>query len=111
MSQENVQIVASIYGEFAMREEGLALIHPDVVIRQDPAVVGTERTYHWHEGFVQSILDIGAALDDTARGRESGIEVRQVVGHVWTLRAGLVVRVEAYASAAEAFEAVCLPEK
>jgi ketosteroid isomerase-like protein len=131
MSQGNAEIVASIYGEFALREEGLALIDPDVVIQQDPAVVGTERTYHGHAGFVQSIRDIGAAFEDmrfvpgkfteigdrvlatvtmTARGRESGIEVRRVLGHVWTMRDGLVVRVEAYASAAEALEAVGITE-
>jgi len=131
MTQGNAEVVARIYGEFALREEGLVLIDPDVVIQQDPGVVGTEGTYHGHAGFVQSILDIGAVFEDmrfvpeklteigdrvlatvtmTARGRESGVELRQVLGHVWTLRDGLVVRVEAYASAAEALEAVGLSE-
>ncbi len=131
MSQENVEIVARIYGEFALQEAGLAWIDPNVVVRQDPAIVGTERAYHGHEGFVQSIRDIGAAFEDmrftpekltamgdrvlatvtfTARGRGSGMEVRHLIGQVWTLREGLVVSVEAYASAAEARDAVGLAE-
>ena len=129
--EENIEIVRRIYGEFALRDEGLALIDPDVVIQQDPGALGTEQTYSGHDGFVQSILDIGAVFDDmqfvterltaiddrvlaivtmTARGRESGVEVQQVVGHIWTLREGLVVHVEVHASAAEALEAVGLGE-
>jgi ketosteroid isomerase-like protein len=41
----------------------------------------------------------------TGRGRESGIDVRQVIAMVWTVRAGQVVRVRAYRERDDALNA------
>ena len=46
----------------------------------------------------------------TARGKESGVTVNERIGHIWTFRAGRVVKLEAYAHAADALEAAGLSE-
>lgn len=51
-----------------------------------------------------------AFVRTVARGKGSGIELDQLMAHVWTLRDGQGVRMEAFASRAEALEAVGLRE-
>jgi ketosteroid isomerase-like protein len=46
-----------------------------------------------------------------ARASGSRIEISQDLTHVWTLRDGRVVRLNAYSTKAEALEAVGLPEQ
>ena len=44
-----------------------------------------------------------------ARGRDTGIEAEQQLAMVWTLQRGQGVRLETYATKAEALEAAGLP--
>ena len=139
MSEENVETVARLYEAFLGGPEGIASrpalflksLDPDLEVHQDPTVLGTAATYHGYEGLLRSIGDVMVAFDDlrmvpekltatgdrvvatvtmTARGKESGVQINERIGHIWTFRAGRVVKLEAYAHAAEALEAAGLSE-
>jgi ketosteroid isomerase-like protein len=60
----------------------------------------------------RGIADAGdqvvATVEFRATGRESGVEVRQTVGHVWALQADRVVAWHVYMDPAEARAAVGL---
>ena len=137
MSQENVEIIARLYENFLakperlMSPEILEFFDPAVEIRQSASILGTEGTFHGYEGLLQSareviesfhdvqfvpqgITDAGdqvvATVEFRGTGKESGVEVRQTVAHVWVLRADRIVAWHVYFDPATALEAVGLSE-
>jgi ketosteroid isomerase-like protein len=113
MSQGNVEIIARLYENFLARPERfmspeiVEFFDPAVELRQSASILGTEGTFHGYDGLLQSareiiesfqdvrfvprgIADAGdqvvATVEFRATGKESGVEVRQTVGHVWALR-------------------------
>jgi ketosteroid isomerase-like protein len=128
VSQSNVEIVRGIYEAMNRRdfdtasdhldpefEIHLAGIFPDLepVHRGRDVVLklvkhGSEA---WEEITIKAdrIIDLGARAlvlaHFQAKGRE-GIEVQRPIAHLWTMRAGQAVRMDAYADQQEALEAV-----
>ena len=114
-----------------MSPEILEFFDPAVEIRQSASVLGTEGTFHGYEGLAQStreviesfhdvqfvprdLADAGdrvvATVEVRGTGRDSGVEVRQTVAHVWALRADRIVALHVYSTRATALEAVGLSE-
>jgi len=94
-------------------------------------LVGTKGTFHGYEGLAQvtrevfevfsdcrfvpqRLVDSGdqvvAVVEVRALGRDSGVETRETVAHVWTLRAGRIVVWQVYWDPEQALEAVGLRE-
>ncbi|HVS28126.1 MAG TPA: nuclear transport factor 2 family protein [Solirubrobacteraceae bacterium] len=138
MSQENVELVRSVYDAVGRRDAAsvLALYDPDVEwdSTRGPMrdLMGGPTVYHghdelrrwfreWYEAWenveanVEELIDAGdqviAVLNYRGRGRVSGVEVElTAMAGVWTIRKGKIVRVVWFGSRAEAFEAVGLAE-
>jgi uncharacterized protein len=134
MSQESVEIVRRVF-ELAARRDNeavLALYHPDVEWDMTRSMHGLGGgIYHGHDGLrafarefytafenledrPDELIPAGAAVVSVStqigRGRTSGVEVRQPLAAVWTIREGKVARVVWHRSRAEALEAVGLSE-
>ena len=133
MSQENMEIPYRL-AEITNRrdlEAYLALCDPE--IEWTPFRASVEgRAYRGHsevgmslkevwrdwedwQGDVERVIDLGndsvVVLGNfSARGRESGAEVRARYGQIWTFRAGKVLRVETFANREEALKAAGLRE-
>jgi ketosteroid isomerase-like protein len=128
MSQENVEVVRGIWDADRRRdwEAVYSAYAPDVQWDDHAGLWGDwgvargpdgirEAWQRWHEAFEEVRYDFGevAAVGDDvvvtyclhARGRGSGVEVRQSVTLVWTLRERKVIRIRAYLSRADALEA------
>jgi ketosteroid isomerase-like protein len=133
MSQENVEIVRGAYAVLAEKgvEAVLAFIDPQFEGTTPPSLASEPDTYRGHEGVRRYFGSFGDAMEavyfegqeftavgdkvlvDTtlhARGRASGIETEQRAFVVWTLREGMVTRVETFAEQGQALEAVGLAE-
>jgi ketosteroid isomerase-like protein len=100
MSQEKVEIIASLYENFLARPE--RLLSPEIESFQDVQFVP--------RGLADAGDQIVATVEFRGTGRESGIEVRQTVAHAWTLREGRIIAWHVYFDPAEALEAVGLSE-
>ena len=129
MSQENVEIVRAMYETVDGRLHGRpALLAPDVEFHLSGAFPDLDRLYRGREGFRElndqlnapwerislepdRIIDIGERVlvlsHFQARGRD-GIEVRLPFAHLWTLRDGQVVRLDAFSDQDRALEAAGL---
>ena len=128
MSQENVEIMRSGYA--ALAEQGveavLAFADPEFEATTPPSLASEPGTYRGHEGVRRWWGSFGDAMEgvyfegreftsvgdkvlvDTklhARGRTTGIETEQRAFLVWTLREGLVTRVDTFAERGQALEA------
>ncbi len=129
MSQENVEIVRSIFRGWAEGEvDGmLPFFREDIEYRpmeERGAVHGHDalRRYfnRWMEPwdefqvgpteFEQSGDSVFNGVEMKARGRRSGVETRMEYWQVWRFRDGKVTRWEEYQDRAEAREAVGLTE-
>src|SRR5688572_19863599 len=120
MSEENVEIVRSAYAALADQgvEAVLAFIDPQFEVTTPPSLASEPDTYRGHEGVRRYFRSFGDAMEgvylegqeftlvgdkvlvDTklhARGRTTGIETELRAFLVWTLREGMVTRVEAFA--------------
>ena len=129
--QDNVEIVRNGYRALAEHgvEAVLAITDPGFEATTPPSLASEPQTYRGHEGvrrFFGSFDDAmeGVYLEgqeftsagdnvlvDTklhARGRTTGIETEQRAFLVWTLRDGLVTRVQTFADRGEALEAAGL---
>jgi ketosteroid isomerase-like protein len=132
MSQENVEIVRSIYVAFAQRDGVTPFKHyaPDIEwenLHWQP--VGVPTVYHGHDGvhaMFQDILDafrkfefrtleltpIGdhvlVTVDEHGVGRTSGVVVDRRHYAAWTLHKGMVTRVCVYLDHGDALKAVGL---
>ena len=129
MSQENVEIVRAMYEPVDGGLHGnLGLLAPDVEFHTSGAFPDLDPVYRGRDGFralndrlnapwaeislePERILDIDDRVlvlsHFQARGRD-GIEARLSIAHVWTLRNGQVVRVDAFSDHQRALEAVGL---
>jgi uncharacterized protein len=124
MSQENVDLVRAVYDRFrgGDLDGALALYHPEVEIRDRPEIPDP-RVYRGHEGVLSALaasrsefagldvvpeefIDAGDRVIVLYRfvgtGRESGIPVEQRLCHAWTVRHGLVTRMEVHSSPEDA---------
>ena len=137
MSRENVETITRLYDEVlskgpeAISPERLEFFDPEVEVRQTVSLVGTRGTFHGYDGLLELIrevlevfrdvrfepkrlIDCGdqvvAVVEVRALGRESGVETRETVAHVWTLRAGRIVVWQVYWDPEQALEAVGLAE-
>src|SRR5262245_52724715 len=131
MSEGNVEVVRALYEAMNERdvERSTALTHPDVEWISDPRLgmsprVGREAVLGFFldqaEMFddvrieVERLADSGdkvlALIRVTGQGTSSGAAVDISIGHVWTVRDGVVVRGEGYGDRDEAARAAGLSE-
>jgi ketosteroid isomerase-like protein len=119
MSQANVEIMRSAYAVLAEQgvEAVLAFTDPQFEATTPPSLASEPDTYRGHEGVRRYFGSFGDSMDgvyfegqeftsvgdkvlvDTklhARGRTTGIETEQRAFLVWTLREGMVTRVETF---------------
>ena len=124
MSQENVEIVRRFV--VSSLDEGWADVDPNIVWNpvEEPQVQGSdaaraslarwESTWDEYEVIPEDFVDVGDRVVVTVRmrgrGRGSGIAVEARLYDVYTLRAGLIVRMDEFAERSEALEVVGLRE-
>jgi uncharacterized protein len=135
MSQENVEIVKAAYRAINSGDDEhlLGLAASDIEIQAASGVLLDQGTYRGHEGVVAYGRSLREVWGDSLRvhvedfieqrdhvvvtvrtsgtGKSSGAEVDIPVVHVWTIRAGEIVRFQTFRSQAEALEAVGLSEQ
>jgi len=128
-----VEIVRQVFDAFNSEdiERILAFVHPELEAEIPPEVSAEPDIYRGPDGmrrYFQSFQDVMdeirfqperfwdagesvvVALLLTAKGRQTAILVEQRTAAVWTISDGKVRRVRAYASPAEALEAVGMEE-
>ena len=132
MSQQNVEIVRRAYEAFAdgNLEAVLNVFHPEVDIRPDAAVPDLGRLRgrdgwlelagRWYEPWEEYRIEPEEFIDagdqvvvltrEFGRRKDTGYEVEQRIGTVFTFRDGEAVRVEFFLDQAEALEAAGLTE-
>jgi ketosteroid isomerase-like protein len=133
MAQNNVEIMRRAYATLA--EEGidaaLAFTDPQFEATTPPSLASEPDTYRGREGVRRWFGSFAGAMEgvylegqeftpvgdkvlvDTklhARGRTTGIETEQRAFLVWTLREGMVTRVETFADQGQALEAAGLQD-
>jgi ketosteroid isomerase-like protein len=131
MSEENVELVRTIYERFRAGDfdGALALHHPDIEVRDRPEAPDPQ-VYRGHEGVLRSLnasratfqgleivpeefIDAGDGVVVVFRflgtGRESGVPVEERLAHVWTIRDGKAVRMTVHSGRDEALAAVQRP--
>ena len=124
MSQENVDLVRSIYDAWDREEsardfiaEDLEYVNPSYAVepgvrRGRKSVAAVRDTYEDFQIHVERFLDAGdnvvVLAQYTASGRGSGVPVGGEHGYVWTVRDGQAVRFRWFQSHAEALDAAGL---
>jgi ketosteroid isomerase-like protein len=129
MSQENVEVIRAMFEHWARGDFPASFIDPDVehsrIGAETPDMEGEWRGL---EAFSQAFAEYLHAFDDlrieaeeiidldddrvlvlsrqTARGKLSGAPIDHVLGDLFTLRAGKVMRHDSYWNRAEALRAV-----
>ncbi len=128
MSQENVELVRSIYAAWLRGDPALDRLDPDIEMVESIAVPGAvdvvgidavERyiasfAKYWDQISIepQELIDGGdrvvviARL--TGRGKSSGVAVERDWAYVWTIRDGKALRMQAYSERREALVAAGL---
>jgi ketosteroid isomerase-like protein len=127
MSEENVEVVRSVYEAAARRDDvtPFELYAPGIEweVGKRRAAVGFSRVYRGHQGVrqfwrdaldafdemgfeLEELIDAGdqvlAVVREREVGRSSGVPLEQRVYAVWTLRDGKIVRMQAFDQRAEA---------
>jgi ketosteroid isomerase-like protein len=139
MSQENVEIVRSLYEALnsgvradSLSDDLLATIFDSgIELRQLGDLAGTAGTFVGYEGLRKADRELNEALRDnryellehaasgdrvafavkaSGIGRASGVRTETRVGHLFEVRAGRITRWGVHANADEALEAVGLSE-
>ena len=125
MSQENVELVRSIYELWSSGQTASHLIDPDLEYinpsyavesgtRHTRSALGTVReVYPDFRVEPERFVDAGeqVVVTGVARGKSaSGVEAQWRQGYVWTVRDGRAISFRWYNDPAEAFEAVGLVE-
>jgi uncharacterized protein len=131
MSQENVELVRSVYDGWLHGELGLDKLDREISMVESSNLPGAvtadgidavERyirsfAKHWEQIRFepQEYLDAGERVVVVARlvgsGKKSGVEVTRTWAYVWTIRAGKVLRLVGYATRAEALQAAGVAEQ
>jgi ketosteroid isomerase-like protein len=128
MSEENVAIVREVLEAFNGEdiEPMLAFAHADLEVEITPDTYrGHDVMRRYFESFwdamdevqfeAEQLWDAGqavvVALRLSARGRQTAILVEQRSAGVWEICDGKVIRIRAYASTADALQAVGLAEQ
>ena len=134
MSQRNVELVRAAMADYNEKgpEAILALIDSDFVAVVPPSLSVEPDTYRGFEGMRRYFELWSEVMDDVrflpkefidagdrivvpfrvvARSRETKLELEQHAVHVWTLRDGRALSVEAYPTKAEALRAVGIDEQ
>ena len=134
MSQRNVELVRAAMADYNEKgpEAILALIDSDFVAVVPPSLSVEPDTYRGFEGMRRYFELWSEVMDDVrflpkefidagdrivvpfrvvARSRETQLELEQHAVHVWTLRDGRALTVEAYPTKAEALRAVGIDEQ
>jgi ketosteroid isomerase-like protein len=132
MSRENVDRVRRGFEAFSSGgvEALLELVDPDFETTTPPELTVEPATYRGHDGlrryfdsFYEIMEEIRFEPEEfidardrvvvpvclIARGRGTGIEAEQRLVFVWTVRDGKMLRLDSYATKAEALAAVGLP--
>jgi uncharacterized protein len=132
MSSENVEAVRVGFEALAGGgvEGLLEFIDPDFETTTPPELSVEPATYRGHEGLrryfesfyevmeevrfePEQFIDAGervvVPVRLVARGRDTGIEAEQRIAFVWTLRDGKALRLDTYATTAQALAAAGLP--
>jgi ketosteroid isomerase-like protein len=128
MSEENAEIVREAWDAYSRadydRVAGFHDPHIVVITLEDGAVYGNDAVLanyeRWNEAWegAETTLDEVIGRGDRvflaarfhARGRASGVEVETRLYEVYTVRDGKVLRIDEYATRAEALEAAGLKE-
>ena len=124
MSQENVEVVRGVYAATNRgdRERALGFAHPEIVIDATRRVFNPT-TYVGMEGLRRMLADMDEVWEEfrteplefidagdrvvvvghlVGKGKASGVEVRQPIARIWTVRDGRIVRAElGYTTAAK----------
>ena len=130
MSQENVELVRSLYEGSLRGELGLDKLDPEISMVESETLPGAASAYgieaverymrsfatHWEQIRFepQEYIDAGNQVVVVARligqGKKSGVEVTRTWAYVWTVRERKALRMVGYADRAEALKAVGLEE-
>ena len=130
MSQENVEIVRSLYDGWLRGDMGLDRLDPEIsmveadVLPGSVSVHGFDAVKRYIESFTkhwadirfepEQFIDAGDSVVVVARlvgtGKRSGIEVTHRWAYVWTVRGDKALSMVGYADRAEALKAVGLEE-
>jgi ketosteroid isomerase-like protein len=133
MSQENVEVIRTIYDRWNRNDGDLAsdLFHPEVEIRQMASLLDTAGTFQGHEGLLRSARELRHAFRSiewvadrwtegdewsvvwvraVAVGRHSGVETETYFAHAWRVRDGRVTDLCVYEDEAQALAAAGLSE-
>jgi ketosteroid isomerase-like protein len=133
MSQENIEILRRGLEAFNSEDLGriLAFIHPEFEGEVPPEFSAEPDTYSGREGIRRYFDSFRDAMDEirfhperfwdagdrvvvtarlSARGKQTEIAVEQRFAQVWSIRDGMAIGVETYATVEEALETVGLRE-
>jgi ketosteroid isomerase-like protein len=131
VSAENVELIRALTSTAGADLSGwLEFMAPEIELHLSGVFPDLEPVYRGHDGVRQFVAGFNATWDELIadsyryedlgdrvltlthlRGRSrGGIEVVLEMGHIWTLRDRLVVRMDAFADPNEALEAVGLSE-
>jgi ketosteroid isomerase-like protein len=126
MSQENVDLIRSVYDAWDNDESARAFLAEDMeyvnpsyavesgVRRGRKSMSAVRDTYEDFTVHVERFLDAGddvvVLAQFTASGRGSGVPLSGEHGYVWTVRDGQAVRFQWFRSHAQALEAAGITE-
>ena len=130
MSEENVEVVRSIYDGWLTGEPGYEHMDTEIAMVESKTLPGAVEAYgidavrRYIESFAkywedirfepQEYIDAGDQVIVTARllgfGKHSGVAVERTWSYVWTVRDGKALRMDEYADHDEALEAAGLRE-
>jgi ketosteroid isomerase-like protein len=128
MSQENVELVRSIFLAWLRGEMATDGFDPEIAMIESSAIPGATSAYgidavrRYMASFAnywdairfepQEFIDAGEQVIVIARlvgrGKSSGVQVDRVWAYVWTVRDGKALRMEGYASREQALRAAGL---
>jgi ketosteroid isomerase-like protein len=126
MSQENVELIRSLYEGWLHGEMGLDKLDPEIAMFESSTLpgaasaIGADAVQRYIESFAkywdeirfepQEYIDAGERVVVVARligrGKTSGVAVERIWAYVWTVRAQKVLRMDGYSSREEALKAV-----
>lgn len=128
MSQENVEVIRSLYEGWLRGEMGLDKCDPDIAMFESTTLpgaasaVGIEAVRRYMESFTkywaeirfepEEYIDAGDKVVVVARlvgrGKTSGVTVERTWAYVWTVRGSKALRMDGYENRQDALEAAGL---